>query len=144
MSRVIQKSKQVNPIRRCSRTDFPELSQTTVVALVPKVGPVRNHGIAISAKPIGVRHTAMAGCQGSLAVTSRKLARCAAPIRIRRYRRLLWRSLVRGAGPGAQHFLAGGRKVHFPFSGRSVELCPMHLVHHRDDATPTAKPIGIR
>ena len=76
-SRVVHKSNQIYSIRWCSRADFPEPPQT-VVALVQKMGPVGKCGVAVLAKPVGVRDAAIDGCQKPLAVTPIKLPWCRA------------------------------------------------------------------
>ena len=115
--RVVQNSNNIYPIRSCSRADFPEPLQT-VVALVPKVSPVGKHGVAVSAKPIGVQYAAIAGCQKSLAVAARKLPLCRAN-RHPAVQAVGLAVLVRSAGPVAQTFVARKLKVHFPFPGWS-------------------------
>ena len=132
-SRVIQTFNQTLHTRWCSRADFPELSKA-VVGLVPNVAP---HGIAVSAKPIGVRYTAIAGCPKPLALTPKKLpwglanshpAAHAVGLAV----------VVRGAGPVAQTFVARELKAHFSFPGHLGESCSVRLVHHCDDATSTS------
>ena len=134
--RVVQNSNQIYPIRWCSRADFPEPTQT-VVALVPKVGTVGKHGIAESAKPIGVRYAAIAGRHKPLAVTPRKLSLCRAHSHPA-VQAVGLAVLVRGAGPVAQNFVARKLKVHFPFPGWTGWSCLVRLVHHRDDDTSTS------
>ena len=65
------------------------------------MGPVRKHGVAVSAKPVGVRDAAIAGCQKPLAVTPRKLPMCLADSHsaVQAFRLAV---LVRGAGSVAQ------------------------------------------
>ena len=135
-SRVVQKSNKIYSIRWRSRADFPEPPQT-VHALVPKAGSVWMHGVAVSAKPIGVRYAAIAGRQKELAVNPRKLQLCHATSHpaVQAVGRAV---LVPGAGPVAQNFVPRELTVHFPFPVWSGESSPMRLVHHRDDATSTS------
>ena len=111
--RVVQKPNQKYPIRWRSRGDFPEPPQT-VVALVQNVGPFGKHSVAVSVKPIGVRYTAITGCQQPLTVTPRKLPLCRADshpaVQVSGLA-----ALVRGAGPVAPMFVARKLKVRFPF-----------------------------
>ena len=124
------------PIRRCSRADFSESPQT-VVALAPEVGPLEKHGVALSAKPIGVGYAAIVGCQKPLVFTPRKLllsrayahpAVLAVGLEV----------LVRRAGPVAQKFAARELKAPFSFQARSGESCPMRIVHRHDGAISTS------
>ena len=82
-----------------SRADFPEPPQP-VIALVPKMGPVGKHGVAVSAKPVGVREAAIAGCQKPFAVTPSKLPLCRADPHSA-VQAVGLPVLVRGAGPVA-------------------------------------------
>ena len=71
---IIQKSHQISPTSR-TRADLPKPPQL-VVALVPKVGFVRMHRGAVSAKPVCLRNLAVAGRQDTLVVTPRKFSLC--------------------------------------------------------------------
>ena len=114
---------------------FPQQPQT-VVALYQNTSPVGEKGGLLSVKPIGVRCAAIAGCQETPDVSSKKLPLCGT----------VSHPAVQAVGlaavvPVAQHFVTRELNNNFRFPGRSREYRPMRLLQHRGESTLTSTRI---
>ena len=100
------------------------------------MGSVGKHRGAVAAKPFYMRNAAVAGRKDTLAVTRTKF-----PL-FSTYSHPAVQTvglavLIQSDNPVAQNLMSREMELHFPLPGRSREICPVRLVHHRDDLTST-------
>ena len=125
----------MHALRRRARAELPKPPQT-VVAVVPGVGSVWKHRGAVATKPICVRNADVAGRQETLTVTPRKIPLCSTNSHPA-VQTVGLAVLIQSDNPVAQNLMSREMELHFPLPGRSREICPVRLVHHRDDLTST-------
>ena len=122
--RFPKKSDHAYSILSRTRADFSKPPQP-IVALVPKVGSLGEHLVAVAAKPLRAWDTSVARRQKTFTAVPGKLMLCrtnAHPA----VKAVGLAVLVRSAGPITQN--VGAREVHFPLPGWFGESHPIRLV----------------
>ena len=98
------------------------------------MGSLREHRIAIAAKPLRAWDTSVAWRQKTLPVVPGELTLCRANPHPA-VKAVGSAVLVQSTDPITQNVGAGEVEVHFPLPGWFGESHPMRLVQHRDDVT---------
>ena len=113
-------------IRRRTRAEFSKPPQP-IVALVPNVGSLGEHRVAVAAEPLHAWDKSVARRQETLSVVPGELTLCRTNPHPA-VKAVGLAVLVRSAGPITQNVGARELEVHFPLPGRFGESHPMRLV----------------